>query len=323
VGAVVLAAICIVSVVGYRLGGRGWLDSLYMVVITVSSVGYGEKSSLSPGEQWLTMAVILFGISAAAFTLGGFLQMMVEGEVDRVLSSGRNTRAIDRLDAHVIICGFGRLGHMVAEQLRSRRQDLVVVDVDSAMIADAQSQGYLTLEGDATDEEVLLSAGVGRARCLVTALSNDAANVFITLTSRNLNERLQIIARSEHQSTQKKLMQAGANRVVLPEAIGAARIATMITHPSTVELMEFVDGRSVLDVEVAEMRVGTASPLSGRSLGESDIRNRHQLLVVGIKQVVGDIVFNPGADFEIRSGDILIMMGRVDDLERFRSEFKL
>ena len=318
-----LGAIVVLSVVGYRLAGRSWLDALYMVVITVSSVGFGESSQLSVVQQWLTMAVIVFGISAAAFTLGGLLQMMVEGEIDRVLSSGRNTRAIDRLEGHVIICGFGRLGHMVAEQLRSRGRDLVVVDVDDAMIADALAQGYLTLEGDATDEDVLIRAGVHRARCLVTALSNDAANVFITLTSRNLNERLQIIARSEHQSTQKKLVQAGANRVVLPEAIGAARIATMITHPSTVELMEFVDGRSVLDVEVAEMRVATTSSLAGRSIRESDIGKKHQLLVVGVKQVIGDIVFNPGADFEIRAGDILIVMGRVDDIERFRVEFGL
>ena len=205
---------------------------------------------------------------------------------------------------------------MVAEQLRARQQDVVVVDNDGEMIAEAQVLGYLTLDGDATDEDVLLSAGVGRARVLVTALSNDAANVFITLTSRNLNQQLQIIARSEHQSTQKKLLQAGANRVVLPEAIGAARIATMITHPSTVELMEFVDGRSVLDVEVAELRVAPTSPLAGRSIGETDIRNRHQLLVVGVKQAIGEIVFNPGADFQLRSGDILILMGRVDDLER-------
>ncbi len=322
-GAIVLGAIIVASVVGYHLAGRSWLDALYMVVITVSSVGFGETSQLSAAEQWLTMAVILFGISAAAFTLGGLLQMMVEGEIDRVLATGRNTRAIDKLDGHVIICGFGRLGHMVAEQLRSRNRDLVVVDVDDAMIADALAQGYLTLAGDATDEDVLIRAGVHRARCLVTALSNDAANVFITLTSRNLNERLQIIARSEHQTTQKKLIQAGANRVVLPEAIGAARIATMITHPSTVELMEFVDGRSVLDVEVAEMRVPTTSSLAGHSIREADIGKKHQLLVVGVKQVAGDIVFNPGADFEIRAGDILIVMGRVDDLERFRTEFGL
>ena len=319
----VLAATLLLSVVGYRLAGRGWLDSLYMVVITISSVGFGEKSNLSPAEQWLTMAVIVFGISAAAFTLGGVLQMMVEGEIDRVLSSGRNIRAIDRLEGHVIICGFGRLGHMVAEQLRNRHQELVVVDNDGEMIAEAQTHGYLTLVGDATDEDVLLSAGIGRASCLVTALFERCGQ---RVHHAHVAQSQPAAANHCPQRTSKhaeKARSGGRNRVVLPEAIGAARIATMITHPSTVELMEFVDGRSVLDVEVAELRVAVASSLAGRSIGESDIRNRHQLLVVGVKQAVGEIVFNPGADFQLRGGDILIVMGRLDDLERFRIEFGL
>jgi voltage-gated potassium channel len=168
-----------------------------------------------------------------------------------------------------------------------------------------------------------LANGIRRAKCLVTVLPNDAVNVFITLTSRNLNPQLQIIARGEQHSTHKKLLQAGANRVVLPAAIGAMRIAAMVTHPSTVELMELVAGRSVLDVEVDELHVPDSSPLVGRTIREIEARSRHGLLVVAIKHSHGGMIFNPEANLSFQSSDIIIVMGRVEDIERFRREYQL
>jgi voltage-gated potassium channel len=288
----------------------------------VATVGYGEVSHLSPAEQVLTIGVIVFGISAAVFTLGGFIQMMMEGEIERALSHGRAVRAIERLEQHVILCGYGRIGQILAQELNGAKHPFVVIDNDQATLAEAESLGYLTLLGDATEEQVLISAGVAKARCVVTALPNDAANVFITLTARNLNRDTQIIARGEYQTTEKKLYQAGANRVVLPAAIGALRMAAMITRPSTIELMELVAGQSVLDVEVDELSVGPDSALCGKSIANIEARRTHGLLVVAVKSR-GQMTFNPGAEVVFEPGDRIIVMGRRGDIERFQREYKL
>ncbi len=322
-GAVVLVGVFAASVIGYRLAGRDWLDAVYMVVITIATVGYGEGSTLPPGEQILTMAVIVLGISAAVFTLGGFIQMTMEGELERALRLGRTSRAIDKLSNHVILCGFGRIGQILAKELTAKKQDFLVIDGNSAMIAEAQNQGYLVLLGDATDEATLITAGVERAKTLVTALPNDAANVFITLTARNLNRSLLIVARGEQQSTEKKLLQAGANRVVLPAAIGALRMAAMVTRPSTIELMELVAGQSTLDVEVDEILIIESSTLIGKSLSDVRLHNPGGLLVVAVKQATGGMLFNPASELVFSAGDKLVVLGKVEDIDRFRRENQL
>ncbi len=322
-GAVVLAGVFVASVIGYRLAGRDWLDAVYMVVITIATVGYGEGSALSPGEQVLTMAVIVLGISAAVFTLGGFIQMTMEGELERALRLGRTSRAIDKLSSHVILCGFGRMGQILAKELNAKKQDFLVIDGSSAMIAEAQNHGYLVLLGDATDEATLIAAGVERAKTLVTALPNDAANVFITLTARDLNRSLLIVARGEQQSTEKKLLQAGADRVVLPAAIGALRMAAMVTRPSTIELMELVSGQSTLDVEVDEILIAEGSTLIGKSLGDSRLHRPGGLLLVAVKQAAGGMLFNPASELVFSAGDTLVVLGKVEDIDRFRRENQL
>ncbi len=322
-GAVVLGVVFIAAVLGYRVAGRSWLDALYMVVITISTVGYSETSTQSIGQKWLTMGVIFLGISAAVFTLGGFVQMMMEGEIERTLSLGRTTRAIEKLKQHVVLCGFGRIGQILAHTLNAKKQAFVVVDNDPEAINEAQSLGYLVLLGDATEEDVLLAAGVARAQSLVTALPSDAANVFITLTARNLNRALQIIARGEFQTTEKKLLQAGANRVVMPAAIGALRMAAMITRPSTIELMELVGGKNILDVEIDEIAVSAQSPLVGKTIIDAETRRRHGLLIVAVKQAAGNMAFNPGSEVVFQPNDTIIVMGRLEDIDRFRQEYKL
>jgi voltage-gated potassium channel len=320
-GAIVLALVVVAAVIAYRLAGRDWLDALYMVIITISSVGYGESSSLPPLEQWITMGVILIGISAAVISLGGFIQMMMEGEIERAMRVGRTNRAIQRLEGHVVLCGFGRIGRILAKDLAGKGQLFVVVDSHAEAIAEAQALDHLVLLGDATEEDILRAAGVERARALVTALPSDAANVFITLTSRNLNAQLQIIARGELPSTEKKLLQAGANRVVLPAAIGAHRMASMIMRPSTIELLELVSGQSTLDVDIDEIIIAAGSPLAGKTTVDAETRRRHGLLIVAVKKQTGPMIFNPGSDVVFQAGDTIIVMGRVEDIDRFRREF--
>lgn len=322
-GALFFAAVIVVAICGYRLYGRTWLDATYMVVITVATIGYGERSDLGPSEQIFTILVVLFGLTASAYTLGGFVQLLTQGEIEKALGNRRMARELKNLKQHVIVCGFGRMGRILCAELHRSRVPFVVVDRDPAYVADADAAGFLGYTGDATEEETLCAVGVERAKHLATVLPSDADNVFITLTSRNLNATLQIIARGELPSTQKKLLQAGANRVILPAAIGGMRAASMITKPSTVELMELFVGKNVLDVEIDELLLGTACPLVGRMVSDTLVRSRHGLLVVAVKRADGRMIFNPDADFVFQTQDTIVVMGKPQDIKKFCEENSL
>jgi voltage-gated potassium channel len=323
IGSIISGIVLVAAVLGYCVLGRDPLDALYMVIITISSIGYTEQSNLPAIEKGFTILVIIFGMSAAAYALGGLVQLMTEGEIARALGLRRLTKEIERLSDHIIVCGFGRIGHFVAEELHRHEQPFALVEHSAERVAEAQSQGYLVLNGDAREEDVLQAVGVRRAKTLVTALNSDADNVFITLTSRELNPNLHIIARGELPSTRKKLLQAGANRVVLPAAIGAQRMAAMITRPSTVELLELVTGRGVMDVALDGLRIGDSSPIVGQTVQTIEARKRFSLLVVAVKRASGDMSFNPDEKLRFAGGDTIILMGRVEDIERFRVEYQL
>ncbi len=322
-GLITLAAIFVIAVVGYRLAGWSWLEAVYMVVVTLSTVGYRETGPMSAGLEAFTILVIVFGVSAALYILGGFFQMMTEGEINRALGLRRVTREVKRLSDHVIVCGFGRMGEILAGELHRLKRPLVVVDNDPERITEAIAQGYLALTANATDEEALVHAGVERAKALVITLPTDAENVFITLTAHNLNPKLQIIARADSPSTEKKLIQAGATRVVLPAAAGAMRMAAMITKPSTVELIELAAGRQVTEMQIDELTIPADSPLVGATVRDSQTRARHGLLIVGVRHPGGDLEFNPSADTAFEGGDTVVVMGQTDDIERFREQYHI
>ncbi len=322
-GALFLVAIVLVAVVGYRLLGYDWIGALWMVVVTVSSVGYAEESTRGPWFQLFTIGVIVVGMSAAVYTIGGFIQMVTEGELEKVLGRRRVTKEIQRLQDHVIICGFGRVGQILAEDMRRQTRPFVVIDKDPEQIEAAVAAGVLCLHGDATEDDVLIEAGIERARTLVTGLPNDAANVFITLTARNLNERLQIIARAEYETTEKKLRQAGANKIVLPAAISARHMVRMITHPSTADLMDLVAESAYLEYELDEIDVPEGNDLVGVSVLETEARRRHGLLVVAVRKLDGSMLLNPDPDYRFDIGDIIIIMGRHDDIGRFRVQYSV
>ncbi len=324
-GALILVAVFIIAVVGYRFIGKDydWVDAVWMVVVTISSVGYGEQSRQGHTFQLFSVAVIVFGISALAYTFGGIIQMMTEGEIQRALGLRRMARDIDRLEGHTIICGFGRVGQVISEAFHEQGRSFVVVDSDAGQIAEADVLGYLYLNGDAAEEETLLAAGVERAKTVVTTLPNDAANVFITLTSRDLSPTIQIIARAEHPSTQKKLRQAGADKIVMPTIIGARQMVRMVTRPSTADLIELMYERSYLDVELDEITIVEASKLVGVTVRETEAHRKHRLLVVAVKQSDDKMVFNPDADYDFRPHDVVIIMGHEEDIKRFSDEYEL
>lgn len=319
IGAFSLACVFLVSIVGFRfLGDYGWLKSVWMVVITISTVGYSENTTSSPTIQVFTIFVILLGVSSAVYTCGGFLQLVLQGEVARALGHRKMEKEISRLKNHVIICGYGRLGEDLANQLIHRKVPFVVCDLDAAKVAAAEEAGILALEGDATSEQVLELLQLSTARALATTLPTDAENVFITLTARNLRKDLQIIAKSEQESSCRKLRQAGADKIVMPHRVGAQQMERMISRPSTADLIELFAEASHLEMELDELKVPDNSNLVGKSLANAGIKEQFELMVVGIKDKTGNLRFNPRPDDTIQADDTLLVIGNVENINRMR-----
>ena len=319
-GVVSLSTIFLISVLGYRyIGGYGWLEATWLVVVTISTVGYSEHTSSSPAMQLFTMLVIVLGVTGAAYTCGGFVQLMLEGEVEKVLGKRKMTIEISRLKDHVVICGFGRMGEDLAKQLSHRGFKLVVIDNSDDRVVVAREKNLIAVTGDATSENVLLDAKLSDALVLVTALPTDAENVFITLTARNICPEIQIIAKAELESSCRKLRQAGADKIVMPHKIGAQRMERMITRPSTADLVELFAETSALDIELDEFRISDSSSLIGKSLAQSKIKEEFDLLVVGIHGSDGQFRFNPKPHDTIQPGDTLVVMGNVDNVELMKT----
>lgn len=329
-GVGVFAVILLGATVGFRyLGSHSngepydWVDAIWMMVITISSVGYGEASSQTHQFQLFSIAVIIFGMSAAAYTIGGLIQMVTEGEVERALGQRRMSRGIEKLSNHVVICGFGRIGRMLSEAFAQQKRPFVLIDDVQEHFEEAQALKFLCVMGDATEEKVLIQAGIERAGSLVIGLPNDAASVFITLTARNLRPDLHIIARAEEPSTEKKLRQAGADRVVLPTVVSARQMVRMIARPSTADLIELMSEGSNLDVELDEFKVPDGSELIGITVRETEAHRKHRLLVVAVEQANGNMVFNPDADYTFEANDTILIMGRAEDIERYKKGFRV
>ncbi len=325
-GSVVFLLILLVAVEGYILiDGVSLLDAVYMVVLTVFGVGYGEVVPVdSPVAKAFTILVIVSGCTALLYILGAFIQVITEGQIRSALGVRRMTREISKLDRHVIICGFGRIGRMLAQSLHEAGQPFVVLDKDTGRIDEALALGYTAYAGEATDENALRMAGIDKARALATVLPNDAANVFITLSAVDLNPAIEVIARGEEPSTEKKLRQAGARRVVQPAHIGADRMAHMILYPSAADFVEsdrqtqsLNEQLNELGVQLEEIPIPGDSPAVGAMIGDFEVRGDGTFLVVALRR--GDRVLSkPSDDIVIEAEDRLIIIGRAKGAELAR-----
>jgi voltage-gated potassium channel len=327
-GIVFFSITMVMAVGGYIMAGWGLLDAIYMVVITVFGVGYGEVKPLaSPILKLFTIFVIIAGALSVAYTVSGFVQLITEGEIHRALNLKRMTKEIENLEDHVIICGFGRIGQLVAGRLKRDRQTFIVVDSDPERISLAREQGYLMYQGNATDESALEAVGIHRAKSLATVLPNDAANVFITLTAREMNPKLMILARGEMPSTEKKLRLAGADHVVLPASIGALRMAHLITHPTAVDFLSQTDGHqglneflAELDIQLNELVVDANSPLVGGTIRDIELQGKGTFITVALRRADGEVVIHPSRETYLAKGDSIILMGHQGDMPSFAQQ---
>ncbi|MGG6297113.1 potassium channel family protein [Leptolyngbya sp. AN02str] len=321
----------IVATAGYVASGWSFIDSIYQVVITVFGVGFGEVQPINtPTLRVFTMLVIVGGTSSVVYAVGGLVQMITEGELNKALGVRRMIKTIATLENHVVICGFGRMGQILARELANFMQPFVIIDNSSDRITEAQELGYLVITGNATDEEVLQLAGIERAQFLATALPDDAANVFITLTGRGLNPNLVILARGEFPTTERKLRLAGANHVVLPATIGAMRMAHMITHPATLDFLDRNNGGSSLNemlahinLQLEELLIPKGSPMIGHFVKDIEASGKGSFMVVALKRAEGQLVTSPGTGVAIHEGDIVIVMGRRGDIPKIENFYTL
>jgi len=299
---------------------EGWkpFDALYMTIITIATVGYREVYDLSHGGKVFTILLIIFGAGTIAYAIGSMFQFMVEGQLRALLGRKKLQKQINRLKGHYIICGYGRIGRLITREFASKPLPFIVVEQQPDRCRRLEAEGYLFVEGDATNDEILEQAGLRRAKGLITAVTSDSANVFITLTARGINPDLFILARASEDGADLKLIRAGANKVVSPYTIGATRMAQAVLRPSVVDFIDIATGTESLELQLEEIRVAPDSILAGKSLINSSIRKDLGIIIVGIKK--GEHMrFNPAPTTEIEPGDILITLGEPPSIKNLEA----
>jgi voltage-gated potassium channel len=310
-----LVALLVLGSLGFVwLEGWNFFDALYMTVTTLTTVGYGEIHPLDRIGRTYNMVLILAGMGVLFYILGSLARVLVEGELHAVLGRRKLIKHIKRLKNHYLICGFGRIGEVIARHLQDRGLSLIVIENDPALLAHLEASGYYFISGDATREEVLLEAGIERAKGLVSVVSTDADNVYVVLTARSLNPNLFIVARAEEFGSEQKMLRAGADKVESPYQMGGQKMAQTIMRPTVVTFMELAmkDG---VEWTMEEIVVGQDSPLQGVPLADSGIRQKLNLILVAIKRADGEMLFNPSHETPILAGDTLIALGLRKNLD--------
>ena len=313
-----LLGVFIIGTAGYvLLTDASVRDAAYMTVITVSTVGYSEVFPLNEAGRVWTIVVIVFGIGVVSVAFTSLLTLFVGGELQAVLGRHKVQAKIDQLEGHTILCGFGRMGALAAAKLKRNGAQVVVVESQKTLRPDIEAAGFLHVIGDATEEDTLKAAGLTRARALISALHGDADNVFVTLTARGLRPDLHIVARAEQPSTEVKLRRAGADRVICPQAIGATRLADILTRPHVVDFFDVA--AEGVELEMHEYRVSPGSPLRDTALRDAGLREKADAMVIAVKRADGVSVFHPGPDQVIQEGDLLILIGRAGTSTRLEA----
>jgi voltage-gated potassium channel len=294
-------------------------ESLYMTVITLTTVGFDTPHPLSTGGRVFTIFLLLGGVFMLFYTATEVIRIVISGEMQQLLGRGRMERSLAGLNNHLIVCGYGRMGRVVCREFSRQGLPFVIIDRRQDLLHDFHLTGGIALIGDGTSDEVLRRAGVDRARALVAVLPSDADNLYITMSARLLNARLFIVSRAEGEEAEQKLLRAGADRVVAPYAIGGSKVAQAVLRPTVLDFVELATRTEHLELQLEQTEVMPGSQLAGTTLTGSRLRAELGLIIVAIKKRHGAMLYTPAPDTVLEAGDILIALGKriqLDQLEQ-------
>ena len=300
---------------------EGWTawDSFYMTVITVTTVGYGEVHPLSQAGRAFTVGILLTGVGAFFYAFSLFMTLLAEGGLVERRERKRLGRMLDNLDDHFIVCGFGRMGEIIAHEFARQRVPFVIIERNPDRMHLAMEQGFLAVEADASNEEVLRRVRIDRARGFIAAVSTDAENVYAVLSARLLNPSLFIVGRAETEDSRSKLKRAGADRVISPYHLGGLQLAQTALRPAVVDFVQLATSSDNMDLNLEQVHIGEGSSLAGRSLIDAGLRQRFGVVVVGIRRADGHMDFNPEPETPMRPGDDLVVLGRAGSLKELET----
>jgi voltage-gated potassium channel len=312
VGVTLLVLTLVVGPVGYMLfEGWNFLDAMYMTIITVTTTGFQEVHGLSSAGRVFTLVLIIFGVGSIAYTGGRAVQVLFETQL---FWRRRMSKKLNELHDHYIVCGYGKMAKYICEELAEHPVPFVVVEMDPSKIEDVRALNYIYIQGDATSDDILLEAGIAKAKGLVAVLDSDADNVFATLSAKSLNPKIFVVARAVEEETEPKLLKAGANRVVKPYETAGTKMAELLLRPGVIEFIDVVARDKKVDLNIEEVLVTDRSPLANKALAESPIRKTLNIIVVTVNKSDGTFVYNPTSTTILQPGDRVIALGEKANL---------
>ena len=313
---VLLGVVIMAGALGYHLlAGLGALDSFYMAITTLFTVGFREMGSITAATKLFTIFYLIIGLGTATFALSNLTALLLEGDLRGYIMERRMLKRLDELKDHVIVCGFGKMGFQAAWELKKAGIPFVIIERDEEKGRNPRFAGELVLYGNAMDDITLERAGVRRARGLITALTTDADNVLVTLTVKQMNPGISVVARSAKLGTERQLKAAGADHIVSPYEIGGRRMAGLLLKPEMMNFFDVVLQQEQLELGLERITISPRSPLVGQTLREARLRHATGSLLVGIVHPGSELRFNPSGDERFQAGDELLIMGPADALE--------
>jgi voltage-gated potassium channel len=318
--ALLIAAVIVLGTTGYMLI-EGWsaFDAFYMTAITITTVGFGEVHPLSTAGRLFTVFISFTGVGAIFYAFTLFMAWLAGGTLVERRERRRRARMLENLTDHFIVCGFGRMGEIIAREFARQGAPFVVIERNPDRLHLAMDQGFLAVEADASNEETLRRVGIARARGFIAAVSTDAENVYAVLSARLLKPDLFIVGRAESEDARTKLQRAGADRVISPYHLGGLQLAQTALRPAVVDFVQLATSSDNMDLNLEQVHIAAGSPLDGVSLIDAALRQRFGVVVVGIRRSDGKMEFNPEPETSIRSGDDLVVLGRAGSLKELQT----
>lgn len=316
--------IVFIGILGYMIiEGYSLLDAFYMTVITVATVGFEEVHKLDNAGKLFTAFLIITSFGTFAYAVSSISKYIVDGEFNRYFKNYKVSSAIDKLEGHVIICGFGRNGRQAAHVLKKHNRRFVVIEEKNAIVSAVNHRfSDLVLEGNATQDEVLERAGIRRASAIITTLPIDADNLFIVLSARTINPKLTIISRASEDNSDTKLKLAGADNVIMPDKIGGAHMASLVMKPDVMEFIDYITGQGGDNIRLEEIKFESLSPeFRNKTIRELEVRNRSGANIIGFKTGNGEYIINPSADTVIIPDAKLFVLGTSDQINKLKELF--